>query len=208
MEGFSTSSSAALEAGDGLMRAELRLGLMLARELLLALLLKADAELTEDPPKDGLDCGSGELAGVAIKVGVTSLLVTMATVVVLLLPRDLMLGRGRALSSKLGRMTGVNVLLGLVKVSRLRDDGLASEALIDDSDAGLMLEASVKSLSSSSKLSELEARLGVMEADANSRPTVEDKSASPDSKSGTSVGAMLAARLKACVEVGTISLLS
>ena len=68
----------------------------------------------------------------AIKVGVTSLRVIMATVVLLLARlRGRLLGRILVLK-RLGRMTGVKVLLGRVKVSLdleliPREDGLTVE---------------------------------------------------------------------------------
>lgn len=226
IDGLRAFSLERLEAGVGCIK-ELRLGFILllmllepALELLLALfkmLLEEDA-LIDGDPKDGLDWGNGELAGVAIRVGVTSLLVMMATVV-LLLPLDLTFGR--LARNKLGMMTGVKVRLGLVKVNLLlweEDDLAVSEEPIELLDSGLaMLEASVNSLSNSSRLSELEARLGVMEAEFNSSWMEEDKSASPDSSSGglvigmfaaATVGTTLACKENALDEVGTISLSS
>ena len=60
------------------------------------------------------------LAGVAIKVGVMSLRVMSATVV-RVLPRARMFGLALVLN-RLGLMAGVSDLLGLVKVSRERED--------------------------------------------------------------------------------------
>lgn len=60
------------------------------------------------------------LAGVAIRVGVMSLLVMMATVV-RVLPRALMLGLALVLN-RLGLMAGVSDRLGLLNVSRDLDD--------------------------------------------------------------------------------------
>ena len=100
---------------------ELRLGLILA--LLLLNLLPdlppvTEAEL-EDPleelPKIG-DDGATE-AGVAIRVGVISLLVIIATVV-RVLERRRELGLLRVGLKRLGLMTGVKVRLGFVKVDR------------------------------------------------------------------------------------------
>ena len=66
-------------------------------------------------PNDGVGCGA-ELAGVAIRVGFTLFLVRVATVVLTLR----FVGRNRIppaflLSRSKGRITGVNVLPGLVK---------------------------------------------------------------------------------------------
>ena len=99
-----------------------------------------------------------ELTGVAMSVGVTSLRVIMATVVLLDLERMRLLGLTRV-RNKLGLMTGVKVLLGRVKVRR--DLGLEEDSVMLDSStdlvssaAGLLLmelEAKVKSSSSSLK---------------------------------------------------------
>ena len=75
------------------LRAEDLLGLMLLLPLMLLCLARLENTLLEEaPPKEGLD--RGELAGVAIRVGVTSLLVMMATVV-RLLPRVVAEGASR-----------------------------------------------------------------------------------------------------------------
>lgn len=92
-----------------------RLGLMLDLALLLDLEMVEELKPLDEVVKAGELCGNGELAGVAINVGVMSLLVMMATVV-LLLPLDLKFGLGLGLN-KLGLMTGVKVRLGLVKVN-------------------------------------------------------------------------------------------
>lgn len=110
---------------DGLMsealEEELRLGLMLALLLLKRLFdLPPDIETElEDPldelPKTGED-GATE-AGVAIRVGVISLRVIIATVV-RVLERRLVLGLLRVGLKRLGLITGVNVRLGFVNVER------------------------------------------------------------------------------------------
>ena len=195
--GFRAISEA--EVGAMLLLREERLGLMLLLLMLPLTLLLALLNTLEDASMEGLDCGRGELAGVAMRVGVTSLLVMMATVV-RLRPLDLTgLALFLGLLKRLGRMTGVNVLLGLVKVSLPREEAEAGDS-DEDSEAGLRtLEARVKSLSRSSRLRELEARLGVMVAGLSSNSTSPEagESLSPDSNSGAAVGWTLEARLKA-----------
>ena len=195
--GFLAISEA--EVGAMLLLREERLGLMLLLLMLPLTLLLALLNTLEDASMEGLDCGRGELAGVAMRVGVTSLLVMMATVV-RLRPLDLTgLALFLGLLKRLGRMTGVNVLLGLVKVSLPREEAEAGDS-DEDSEAGLRtLEARVKSLSRSSRLRELEARLGVMVAGLSSNSTSPEagESLSPDSNSGAAVGWTLEARLKA-----------
>ena len=123
----------------------------------------------------------------AIRVGVTSLLVIIATVV-RLLPLDLpALGRFLGLLKRLGRMTGVKVRLGLVNVSRPFDD-------TDSSAAGLTLDTRVKSVSRSSRLRELDTKPGVIEEELSSTED-ERRSVSLElSSSGAAVGWMLEAR--------------
>ena len=110
---------------------ELRLGLMLTLLLLKRLfdLPPNTASELEDPfdelPKMG-DGGAGE-AGVAMSVGVISLLVMIATVVRVLDLR-LVFGLLRVGLNRLGLITGVNVRLGRVKVKR--DSPLLDEPLI------------------------------------------------------------------------------
>jgi len=111
---------------------ELRLGLMLALLLLKRLPDRppeTEAEL-EDPldelPKIGED-GATE-AGVAIRVGVISLRVIIATVV-RVLERRLVLGLLRVGLNRLGLITGVNVRLGFVNVER--DCALFEDPLIE-----------------------------------------------------------------------------
>ena len=195
--GFLAISEA--EVGAMLLLRDERLGLMLLLLMLPLTLLLALLNTLEDASMEGLDCGRGELAGVAMRVGVTSLLVMMATVV-RLRPLDLTgLALFLGLLKRLGRMTGVNVLLGLVKVSLPREEAEAGDS-DEDSEAGLRtLEARVKSLSRSSRLRELEARLGVMVAGLSSNSTSPEagESLSPDSNSGAAVGCTLEARLKA-----------
>ena len=100
---------------------ELRLGLMLTLLLLKRLfdLPPNTASELEDPfdelPKMG-DDGAGE-AGVAMSVGVISLLVIIATVVRVLDLRRVF-GLLRVGLNRLGLITGVNVRLGRVKVKR------------------------------------------------------------------------------------------
>ena len=152
---------------------ELRLGLMLPLLLLKRLFDRPPdtEEELEDPleelPKMG-DDGARE-AGVAINVGVISLLVMIATVVSVLDLR-LVLGLLRVGLKRLGRITGVKVRLGRVKVKR--DSAFLEDPLIvlfcampkDDSKDGLMLDESTNSVSKSSILiMELEARVGVLE---------------------------------------------
>ena len=195
--GFLAISEA--EVGAMLLLRDERLGLMLLLLMLPLTLLLALLNTLEDASMEGLDCGRGELAGVAMRVGVTSLLVMIATVV-RLRPLDLTgLALFLGLLKRLGRMTGVNVLLGLVKVSLPREEAEDGDS-DEDSEAGLRtLEARVKSLSRSSRLRELEARLGVMVAGLSSNSTSPEagESLSPDSKSGAAVGCTLEARLKA-----------
>ena len=195
--GFLAISEA--EVGAMLLLRDERLGLMLLLLMLPLTLLLALLNTLEDASMEGLDCGRGELAGVAMRVGVTSLLVMMATVV-RLRPLDLTgLALFLGLLKRLGRMTGVKVLLGLVKVSLPREEAEAGDS-DEDSEAGLRtLEARVKSLSRSSRLRELEARLGVMVAGLSSNSTSPEagESLSPDSNSGATVGWTLEARLKA-----------
>ena len=111
---------------------ELRLGLILALLLLNRLPARppdTDAEL-EDPldelPKIGEDGATDP--GVAIRVGVMSLRVIIATVV-RVLDRRLVLGLLRVGLNKLGLITGVNVRLGFVNVER--DCELLEDPLIE-----------------------------------------------------------------------------
>ena len=115
---------------------ELRLGLMLAPRLLLKRLpdlppvTEEDAAL-EDPLEELLNVGlvdGATEAGVAIRVGVISLLVMMATVV-RVLERLLELGLLRVGLNRLGRITGVKVRLGLVNVNR--DWGFLDDPLME-----------------------------------------------------------------------------
>ena len=115
---------------------ELRLGLMLAPRLLLKRLpdlppvTEEDAAL-EDPLDELLNVGlvdGATEAGVAIRVGVISLLVMMATVV-RVLERLLELGLLRVGLNRLGRITGVKVRLGLVNVNR--DWGFLDDPLME-----------------------------------------------------------------------------
>ena len=115
---------------------ELRLGLMLAPRLLLKRLpdlppvTEEDAAL-EDPLDELLNVGlvdGATEAGVAIRVGVISLLVMIATVV-RVLERLLELGLLRVGLNRLGLITGVNVRLGLVKVNR--DWGFLDDPLME-----------------------------------------------------------------------------
>ena len=119
-------------------------------------------------------------------MGVTSLLVMIATVV-RLLPLDLpALGRFLGLLKRLGRMTGVKVRLGLVNVSRPLDDTDSS---------GLTLDTRVKSVSRSSRLRELDTKPGVIEEEELSSTEEERRSVSLElSSSGAAVGWMLEAR--------------
>ena len=114
---------------------ELRLGLMLAPRLLLKRLPDLPPVTEEDALEDPLDellnvglvDGATE-AGVAIRVGVISLLVMMATVV-RVLERLLELGLLRVGLNRLGLITGVNVRLGLVNVNR--DWGFLDDPLME-----------------------------------------------------------------------------
>ena len=96
---------------------ELRLGLITPLLLLKRLPdLPADAETELDElPKMGEE-GAAE-TGVAIRVGVMSLLVMIATVV-RVLDRRLVLVLLRVGLNRFGLITGVNVRLGFVKVKR------------------------------------------------------------------------------------------
>ena len=114
---------------------ELRLGLMLTPRLLLKRLPDLPPVTEEDALEDPLDellnvglvDGATE-AGVAIRVGVISLLVMMATVV-RVLERLLELGLLRVGLNRLGLITGVNVRLGLVNVNR--DWGFLDDPLME-----------------------------------------------------------------------------
>ena len=115
---------------------ELRLGLMLTPRLLLKRLpdlppvTEEDAAL-EDPLDELLNVGlvdGATEAGVAIRVGVISLLVMIATVV-RVLERLLELGLLRVGLNRLGLITGVNVRLGLVNVNR--DWGFLDDPLME-----------------------------------------------------------------------------
>lgn len=127
------------------------------------------------------------LAGVAIKVGVMSLLVMIATVV-RVLPLALIFGLARVLN-RFGLMAGVSDLLGLVNVNLdLEDDLWADDnELADSSDRpSTMEDERTKSSSRFSKLTELVAsRLGVMVLPDDW--TLKLGSVSPDSNSGTLV---------------------
>ena len=114
---------------------ELRLGLMLAPRLLLKRLPDLPPVTEEDALEDPLDellnvglADGATDAGVAIRVGVISLLVMMATVV-RVLERLLELGLLRVGLNRLGRITGVNVRLGLVNVNR--DWGFLDDPLME-----------------------------------------------------------------------------
>ena len=114
---------------------ELRLGLMLAPLLLLKRLPDLPPVTEEDALEDPLDellnvglADGATEAGVAIRVGVISLLVMMATVV-RVLERLLELGLLRVGLNRLGRITGVNVRLGLVNVNR--DWGFLDDPLME-----------------------------------------------------------------------------
>ena len=150
------------DALDGLIEEDTLLLLNLLAPLLSRLALLRTLLL--DAPKLG-DGWGRELAGVAISVGVTSLLVMMATVVRV---RPLCLTLGLVLVLKrLGLMTGVKVRLGLVNVSLdldLPGAALPSAWLVS------MLDDKTKSSSKSSKLAELagawvDCRLGVLSLD-------------------------------------------
>ena len=115
---------------------ELRLGLMLAPLLLLKRLPDLPPVTEEDALEDPLDellnvglADGATEAGVAIRVGVISLLVMMATVV-RVLERLLELGLLRVGLNRLGLITGVNVRLGLVNVKR--DWGFLDDPLMED----------------------------------------------------------------------------
>ena len=114
---------------------ELRLGLMLAPRLLLKRLPDLPPVTEEDALEDPLDellnvglADGATEAGVAIRVGVISLLVMIATVV-RVLERLLELGLLRVGLNRLGRITGVNVRLGLVNVNR--DWGFLDDPLME-----------------------------------------------------------------------------
>ena len=114
---------------------ELRLGLMLAPRLLLKRLPDLPPVTEEDALEDPLDellnvglADGATEAGVAIRVGVISLLVMMATVV-RVLERLLELGLLRVGLNRLGLITGVNVRLGLVNVNR--DWGFLEDPLME-----------------------------------------------------------------------------
>jgi len=126
-------------------------------------------------------------ARVAIRVGVTSLRVMMATVVEVL-PRARRFGLSRVLN-KFGRMAGVSDRLCLVKESLLRDAlATADKALEESSDKELapLLDDRIKASSRCSKETALEVpRLGVTVLPEDWTP--KDGSVSPDSNSGTFV---------------------
>ena len=114
---------------------ELRLGLMLAPRLLLKRLPDLPPVTEEDALEDPLDellnvglADGATDAGVAIRVGVISLLVMIATVV-RVLERLLELGLLRVGLNRLGRITGVKVRLGLVNVNR--DWGFLDDPLME-----------------------------------------------------------------------------
>lgn len=173
-----------------------------------------EAEL-EDPldelPKTGEE-GAKE-AGVAIRVGVMSLRVIIATVVSVL-DRLLVFGLLRVGLKRLGLITGVNVRLGFVKVDDDREAEFLDDPLIelcetdaDEDSDGLRLVESTNSVSKSSKLIiELDANVGVLESRACSGVSIDDEISSPDSNSGAMVAATLFSN--ALVDVGTISLSS
>ena len=149
--------------------------------------------------------GCSELTGVAIRVGVTSLLVMMATVVLRDRLRDKAFCRIRLLGlNKLGRMTGLNVLLDREKVRLELGAGLimdwssssSTSVSVDSSEfskSSTELEARMKSSSISLKsAAEAEAKeeletnsdddkLGVTEIELGANVV----STSPDSNSGT-----------------------
>ena len=193
---------------------ELRVGLMLPLLLLNRLpdlppVTEAELENPLDElPKMGED-GATE-AGVAIRVGVMSLLVMIATVV-RVLDRLLVFGLLLVGLKRLGLMTGVNALrLGFVKEDDARDAGFLDEPRTELSDSaedsdGFKLVERTNSVSRSSILMiELEANVGVLEP--WSWLSTEGEINSPDSNSGAIVGATLFSN--AFVEVGTISLFS
>ena len=139
-----------------------------------------------------------ELTGVAMRVGVTSLRVMMATVVLLDRLRIRLLGLKRVRPNKLGLMTGVKAALvraeeDLTSELELVVSASTSEAEEDDetSEESIKeLEAKVKSSSISlkSKLDETTSaelvKLGVTVAELEARPLA---STSLDSSSGTVV---------------------
>ena len=146
--------------------------------------------------------GCSELTGVAIKVGVTSLLVIMVCVVMLRdRLRDKAFCRTRLLGlNKLGRMTGLNVLLDREKVKLELGAGLiidwsssssSEDVAVDSSKSSTELEARMKSSSRSLKsaeaaVEELETKseddkLGVTDTELGDNVV----STSPDSNSGT-----------------------
>ena len=134
-----------------------------------------DAELDplDELPKTG-DEGATE-AGVAMSVGVMSLRVIMATVVSVL-DRLLVFGLLRVGLKRFGRITGVKVRLGFVKVdddldAEFLDDPLNElcEANDDEDSDGFRVVDNTNSVSKSSILiMELDANVGVLEARASS----------------------------------------
>jgi hypothetical protein len=152
---------------------ELRVGLMLALLLLNRLPdLPPDTEAELDDPLDELpkmgEEGATE-AGVAIRVGVMSLLVMIATVV-RVLDRLLVFGLLRVGLKRLGRMTGVNALrLGFVKEDDARDAGFFDDSRTElcdgaeDSDGFRLVEWTNSVSRSSILMIELEANVGVLE---------------------------------------------
>ena len=138
-----------------------------------------------------------ELTGVAMRVGVTSLRVMMATVVLLDRLRMRLLGLKRVRPNKLGLMTGVKAALvraeeDLTSELELVVSASTSEAEDDETSEESIkeLEAKVKSSSISlkSKLDETTSaelvKLGVTVAELEARPLA---STSLDSSSGTVV---------------------
>ena len=138
-----------------------------------------------------------ELTGVAMRVGVTSLRVMMATVVLLDRLRIRLLGLKRVRPNKLGLMTGVKAALvraeeDLTSELELVVSASTSEAEDDETSEESIreLEAKVKSSSISlkSKLDETTSaelvKLGVTVAELEARPLA---STSLDSSSGTVV---------------------
>ena len=134
-----------------------------------------------------LVCSWTELTGVAIKVGVTSLLVIMATVVLLERLLILLLALSRVLN-KLGLITGVNALLDLVKVKvELGATSMASAEDVSSDSSSVELDDKINSSSISLKsnkelletTSEVKLGVTVTELGANVAST------SPDSNSGT-----------------------
>ena len=143
-----------------------------------------------------LVCNS-ELTGVAMRVGVTSLRVMMATVVLLDRLRMRLLGLKRVRPNKLGLMTGVKAALvraeeDLTSELELVVSASTSEAEDDETSEESIkeLEAKVKSSSISlkSKLDETTSaelvKLGVTVAELEAKPLA---STSLDSSSGTVV---------------------